>query len=264
MAVPGNRWMKTKRLITLSLTGFLVCLITTGLSWGNSALRNSGIADSYHHPLEQSQIEGVDTSMTVKVISGSTSGSGIIIAHRGNTYTVVTNHHVLIFGREKQNYSIKTLDNQVHLAQVIPTPFLKGYDLGLLRFDSSRIYTTANISSVIETTEKVWAVGFPAETGELFLQEGEIETITDKPFAGGYRLGFTASIKKGMSGGPLLNDRSEVIGINGIHKYPLWGNPYTFEDGTQAGRQEQSQMSQLSWAIPMETLIELIPEYVDM
>ncbi|MFM6409050.1 MAG: serine protease, partial [Microcystis sp.] len=60
-------------------------------------------------------------------------------------------------------------------------------------------------------------------------------------------------IKNGMSGGPLLNRQGKVIGINGIHAYPLWGKSYVFADGTVTSPALWEQMSRLCWAIPIRT-----------
>jgi serine protease Do len=254
--------LKKSRLVILASVSLLICFLNTGLSSSYSVLRNLGISANDTVKIDRSHPERSANSITVKVISGLTSGSGIIISHEGTKYRVITNDHVLIFGREKGNYSIKTPDNQIYPARIITINSLKGYDLGLLEFDSPQIYETAIISGEIQPSEIVWAAGFPSETAELFISEGEIQTIAPRSFAGGYQIGLTISIKKGMSGGPLLNDRGEVIGINGIHKYPLWGNPYIFQDGTRANMEEKSQMSQLSWAIPMDTLLKLLPQYI--
>ncbi|MGB7417004.1 MAG: serine protease, partial [Thermosynechococcaceae cyanobacterium] len=82
---------------------------------------------------------------------------------------------------------------------------------------------------------------------------GRISLISPKVLEGGYQLGYTNLIEKGMSGGPVLNTQGEVIAINGTHQEPLWGNPYRFADGTKPPLQMRPILLKSSWAIPMET-----------
>ncbi|WP_013321930.1 S1 family peptidase [Gloeothece verrucosa] len=213
------------------------------------------------------QLYQIAQSITVKVLSGQTSGSGILIQKQGEIYTVVTNNHVLVFGLTNQSYRIKTEDNQIHNAQVIKSVDFKKNDLGLLQFRSQNNYKVATISSLakINYEAEVYAAGFPAEidssSSEFVLSTGKIKMFSDLAFGGGYQIGSTNKVQKGMSGGPLLNRQGEIIGINGVHRYPLWGNPYVFEDGSVASPEKKQLMSQYSWAIPIQTFLNIAPEF---
>ena len=205
-------------------------------SWG----RQSQLADREETLLHQAK------SITVQVLSGNTSGSGILIHRNNNLYSVITNHHVLIFGEPTLNYRIKTPDGSIYPAKVISPPSLKNYDLGLLQFSTEQTYTTIQINPAVALTrgKTVYAAGFPAESNPndpqaLLLTKGKVEMFSQQSFSGGYQIGSSNLIKKGMSGGPLLSSQGELIGINGLHKYPLWGNPFTFEDGSTASSSNQ-------------------------
>jgi S1-C subfamily serine protease len=204
------------------------------------------------------------TAITVKVLSGETSGSGILIHKDNHKYTVLTNDHVLIFSRNK-TYQIKTPDGKIHAAQQVKAKSFSDYDLGLLEFYSPQNnYQVVPLSKslVKNKGQKVFAAGFPFEATQLVVNCGYLDVVNSRSFGGGYRLGLTLSVKKGMSGGPLLNEQGQVIGINGKHKYPLWGNPYIFDaDRSLANPQELNTMSRLSWAIPVETFLQLAPEF---
>ncbi|MBC6423922.1 MAG: trypsin-like peptidase domain-containing protein [Hormoscilla sp. SP12CHS1] len=76
-----------------------------------------------------------------------------------------------------------------------------------------------------------------------------------------YQIGYSNNIKKGMSGGPILNSEGKVIGVNGIHAYPLWGDPYRYEDGTPPSEAMRAAMKHLSWGIPIQTFAQLVPQY---
>lgn len=217
--------------------------------------------------LSAEQLYQLAQSITVKVLSGQNWGSGIIINHQGQVYTVVTNEHVLIFG-DGESYPIQTPDGQTHQADLVKTIHFGENDLGLLQFRSANAYTVASLgdSSQIAVGDEVFAAGFPFEAdpsqsqGFVFTT-GKISQLIDKVLVGGYQIGYTNDIEKGMSGGPLLNGQGKVIGINSMHKYPLWGNPYIFTDGSVASEVMQEQMSQLSWAVPVQTFLQLAPQF---
>jgi S1-C subfamily serine protease len=221
--------------------------------------------------LTEAQLQQQARLITVKVLSGQSSGSGIILKKQGQVYTVLTNQHVLIFGQSNQSYRIQTPDSQIYAAKTSKTANIKGGDLGLLTFHSQQKYQIASLSELVNFSqgEEVFAAGFPfagdgATTGGGFsFSKGRIQMWSDRAFGGGYQIGLTISLRKGMSGGPLINLQGKVIGINGIHKYPLWGNPYVFADNSIASMEEKKQMQQLSWAIPVQTFRQLVSHLPD-
>ncbi len=213
--------------------------------------------------LTEAKIKSLAESVTVKVLSGKNSGSGFILDREKGVYTVVTNEHVLIFGQEDNSYQIITPDGKKYLAKPVDNIDFKNQDLGLLTFNSVKNYPAVdlNLSAKAIVGEEVYAAGFPFSSDksipdEFIFSKGNIEMISDLSFRGGYQIGYTNTIKKGMSGGPIFNHKGQIIGINGRHKYPLWGNPYIFEDGTIASAEKKAEMSKLSWAIPIQTLLE--------
>jgi hypothetical protein len=116
---------------------------------------------------------------------------------------------------------------------------------------------------------EVYAAGFPYNSDannsqsiqeEFTFTEGKINMISELSFRGGYQIGYTNKIEKGMSGGPIFNNKGQIVGINGRHKYPIWGNPYVFEDGSIANPEKKEEMSQLSWGIPIQTFLKFSSE----
>ncbi|MDJ0799532.1 MAG: serine protease [Calothrix sp. MO_167.B12] len=196
--------------------------------------------------------------MTVKVFSGKTSGSGILVRGQGQVYTVVTNEHVLTPGYGKQ-YRIQTPDGRIYLATPLKTGKFADNDLGLLQFSSGKrkVYAIAswNTSSSLCPGDKAFAGGFPFSSPGFVFTTGQVSLLLPQTFEGGYQIGYTNHIRKGMSGGPLLNSQGKVVGINGKHAYPLWGDSYIFQDGSVTSQQQYQQMMQLSWAIPIQTFL---------
>jgi serine protease Do len=201
-------------------------------------------------------------AITVKVISGDDWGSGILIRQQGQRYTVLTNEHVLWIG---DRYTVQTYDGKQHVAQRQSSGKFGKNDLGLLEFSSvpSAVYPVAAIgcSLALSTGTPVYAAGFPlplmnASTKGFKFTAGKISLITSKALEGGYQVGYSNNIEKGMSGGPVLNAEGEVIAVNGMHQEPLWGDPYIYQDGSKPKSSLFSMFSRSSWAIPMETALQ--------
>jgi S1-C subfamily serine protease len=62
-----------------------------------------------------------------------------------------------------------------------------------------------------------------------------------------------------MSGGPLLNQKGELVGISGRHPV-LWENSDNYEDGSQPSPDLQTLINNSSWAIPSEQIIKVISD----
>ncbi|NMG09002.1 serine protease [Brasilonema sp. UFV-L1] len=215
------------------------------------------------------QLHHLAKSITVKVLAGGFLGSGILIKEQGSVYTVITNAHVMISGDPP--YRIQTPDGRVYEAklpnqvQKLNATSFKGKDLAILQFYSPRSrYAVASVGSAsnLSVGNQVFAAGFPfniegtQDVGFVF-KAGQVSWVLDKALEGGYRIGYTNDIQKGMSGGPLLNQQGKVVAINGMHAEPLWGEPYTYQDGTKPEAALRKRMSQYSWGIPIETFVEL-------
>jgi S1-C subfamily serine protease len=199
-------------------------------------------------------------NITVKVISEDNWGSGILVRRQGSSYTVLTNQHVLWIGN---NFTIQTPDGRSYAAQRDATTGFGKNDLGMLHFTSSpsTVYPIANLgcSLRLPSGTPVFAAGFPLPLTEQSTKgfkftSGSISLISKKAFEGGYQVGYSNTIEKGMSGGPVLNTKGEVIAVNGMHQEPLWGDPYIYQDGSKPTIGFNI-LSHSSWAIPIETVV---------
>ncbi|MEI6370845.1 MAG: serine protease [Aphanizomenon sp.] len=221
---------------------------------------------------DQQQIEQVEKEarlITVKILGRPITkrdrllGSGIILYIDNLTYGVITNNHVLQGGEAP--YSIQTPDGKIHRANpVVQKKQLRGNDLALLEFVADSEYRIATKSNQ-QATIGAWVMsaGFPlknskSKSGEFVIKPGKIQLVLDKALEGGYQIGFTNDIEKGMSGGPLLNSAGELVGINGLHANPIWGDPYVFKDGSYPTDAQREQISQYSWGISLETAKQLL------
>ncbi len=207
-------------------------------------------------------LEALSRAITVKVKAGRNGGSGILIRRQGQLYTVLTNRHVVTPGKP---YVIQTLDKRSHPANLLKKVDFRGNDLALLQFRSKTQYAIAALgrSDALVHDDLVISAGYPLDESSAqnrFLQStGKVSLIPKQPFVGGYQLGYTNLIFQGMSGGPVLNAKGEVVGINSLHPYPLWGDPYVFVDGSKPATQERSLIVRSSWAVPIDTFLCLAP-----
>jgi len=162
--------------------------------------------------------EGITVLIDYKDNSGN--GSGVIIKKQGNTYTVLTAAHVVanpkfkyeIVGNENQRYplnysTVKKLPNQL--------------DLAVVTFTSNNNYQVAKIGNS-DTSNRgtlAYVSGFPGKNAVI---NESILTVTEGKIAGssnklnnGYGLVYDITTKGGMSGGAVLNEKGELIGIHG-------------------------------------------------
>lgn len=222
--------------------------------------------------------------VTVRILTDSGSGSGVIIERRGQTYTILTNYHVVADNSER-DYSVLTADGQIHQAQWLQTAWFGNLDVALVQFNSPNPYKVVRIkdSNSLSVGDRVYASGFPAwhftRQGDTIssledtrdwgvrafrLTEGIIEMLSPKALSGGYEIGYSNDVVEGMSGGPVLNHQGELIGISGMLKYPLQGiEAHVFADGTMPSEQLFGQMEALSWAISFKKFKTRLKHYLE-
>jgi serine protease Do len=198
-------------------------------------------------------------AITVKIWAEKEAiGSGVIWQANQKTRRVVTNQHVIAAG--KKSFVIQTADGKAYSATVITPKSWAKLDLAALEFQSDLAYPTAKIDRLKQPQvgDVVVAAGFPRSTtgqsATLTIAKGTITHVLSKPLAEGYQVGYSNNVAKGMSGGPLVNQRGELVGINGIHSQPLWEAGEFYDDGTTVPEPLLSQIGQASWAIPVARL----------
>ena len=168
--------------------------------------------------LSRTEVGKIATEVTVQINSKTKYGSGVIIKKSGNTYTVLTAAHVVEI---PDTYEIKTFDGQRYQVNYNRSvKQLPGIDLAVVQFTSSQNYTVAKIGNSDESTlaTTAYVAGFLAPTraisnSVLNFTPGEITANGSQ--GDGYALIYDNNTQEGMSGGPVMNEKGELVGVHG-------------------------------------------------
>ena len=236
------------------------CLLLQNIREELMAPINERFAEPQYLPRSPEKIEQRAREITVKVISERNAASGILIDKRGSTYFVITNRHVL---QSDNNIKIGIFDDRLYSATLVKSVDFQSADLVLLSFQSNALYAAARLgkSSDLEIGAWVFSTGFPMRSQAWKFAEGQYTLSTPRPLQYGYAFGYSSAVEKGMSGGPVMDAYGRVIAINGVHANPLWGKPsYRYSNGDKPCDPINEEMTSLSWAIPVETIIKFMPD----
>jgi len=142
-------------------------------------------------------------------------GSGIIVRYKDGVYYALTNNHVVDDANE---ITIATKDGKEYSAQLVGKDERK--DLALVSFKTNDSYPLASLGDSDKVAVGNWAIAIGNPLGEQFsfsVTMGIISAVGRTGGPGGNINDFIqtdAPINQGNSGGPLVNIRGEVIGIN--------------------------------------------------
>ncbi len=140
-------------------------------------------------------------------------GSGVIIDPRG---FVLTNEHV-VHGAEDIRVTIADPDSRTYLGRVVATDMRS--DLAVLRIETRRAVVYANLGDSDAVRVGDWAIAIGNPFGlQQTVTVGVISALRqsfkiDNRLYSNF-LQTDAAINRGNSGGPLVNIRGEVIGVN--------------------------------------------------
>ena len=162
-------------------------------------------------------VRDIADKITVR-IDGANGGSGIIIKSAGNTYTVLTCWHVV---DKKGNYTVRTGDGKTYQVNYSTVKRIGDIDLAEFQFTSNENYRPVEIgnSSQVSAGSTVYAFGWAApdqvSKGREYVPLETTARIVSQP-VDEYALVLSNTVKPGMSGGPILDEQSRLIGVSGL------------------------------------------------
>jgi serine protease Do len=173
------------------------------------------IASSERASAASAEIVGRAHESVVQVRArGRGAGAGVIWDQKG---LVLTNQHVLAGRRSASKTSVVLLDGREFDAEVVKRG--RDLDLALLRVETGSALPAAPVgdSDALRVGQLVYAIGHPwgrlgAVTAGVVCGLG----VVGEPRERARYVQSDVSLAPGNSGGPLLNARGEVVGINSM------------------------------------------------
>ena len=141
----------------------------------------------------------------------SATGSGFVVDPKGY---IITNHHV-VEGADTIRVKL-TGDHSIHKARLIG--FDIETDLAVIKIDAGRTLPAVQIGNSDAVQVGDWAVAIGSPFGLESTVTAGIVSAKGRDIAGAQQfqrfIQTDAAINRGNSGGPLVNIRGEVIGVN--------------------------------------------------
>lgn len=165
-------------------------------------------------------VRRIARQITVKVVTQGPAGSGVLIKKNGSIYTILTAAHVLKNSNPGEEAYATTYDGVTHLLDTRMMRLGEEADIAIATFSSDKSYQVTNVGKFksLDILDEIYVSGFPLadqaiSISTITLTRGEVASIGS--FDDGYGFSYTAVTKAGMSGGPVLNQGGQLIGIHG-------------------------------------------------
>ncbi|PSB16634.1 hypothetical protein C7B65_21150 [Phormidesmis priestleyi ULC007] len=202
---------RSSKLVRFAITGLMAtqaAIATTVIS--EFTLTTPGI-DSTRAALAKSErLSGQDiyrkaAPAVVYIETEQGTGSGVIIDANG---LIVTNAHVV---EGAQQVAVELADGRKFMAQVVSQGTPGCVDLAVLKIQATKLPTiNFAAASSVEKGQEVFAIGYPKGTKPSSITRGGVSNVSIDQG----RIDTDVTLNPGNSGGALLNDRGELLGIN--------------------------------------------------
>lgn len=197
---------KTDSNVLLYLVFTLNLLLIFSLS-SSVAASTKGVFTQYKNRLAQIRIVDKTTN------SKTTIGSGFFVNNNG---LIATNYHVIskhVF--EPKQYRIEfVLHDHDKTKKIFPAKLINFdviHDLALLETKLTNTSFLKLNKTELKKGEKIFSIGNPLDLGMAIIV-GTYNGITDDSM--NERIHLSSAINSGMSGGPSITDKGNIIGVN--------------------------------------------------
>ena len=156
------------------------------------------------------QVVRASEAGVVRITNRAGSGSGFVVdAKRGYIFT---NAHVALGPSREVDHYVHFADGSVRIGKVVR--YHARLDIALLQvpLDESKPLTDLPFATSAEIGEPVLALGFPLSSKELTVTTGVVSAFQERNDV--EVIQTDSALNPGNSGGPLLNMRGEVVGMN--------------------------------------------------
>ena len=154
----------------------------------------------------------------VRIYTSSSVGAGVIVS---NDAIIITNEHVIEGGPK---IKIETIEGQILNAFMIVK--IKRYDIAFLFVKSSQLGSGISVVKLPDRVnysvgDTVFAIGHPQGLNHT-VTRGIVSAVNRKILSGNFPVMIyglkwiqtDTPVSRGHSGGPLINDRGEMVGLN--------------------------------------------------
>ena len=165
------------------------------------------------------QVVGITSTVTTTnyfgmTTSGAVSGSGFVLSEDGY---IITNYHVIEYAdKGGQGITVMLRDGTEYEARIVGKEEVN--DIAVLKIDAAGLspVTTGN-SDAIQVGDEIYAVGNPLGELEFSMSTGHVSAldrvVSTEEAEAISMFQIDAAVNPGNSGGPVYNNRGEVIGV---------------------------------------------------
>jgi len=188
------------------------------------------------------KVDDIAQQVTVRIdASDGSNGSGVIIGKNKNRYYILTNKHVVYDKPLNRLIATKVItpDGKEQAINPVNIQLMKGdLDLAIVSFDSVNNYQVATLGKYpinFNVQNIIFTHGFSSNrqgkytrqfTAGAFMPLAISSWVANDEFSlkNGYQMAYLNVSYGGMSGGPILDQDGQVIGINGAAENEMMTN----------------------------------------
>lgn len=205
----------------------------------------------------------IENPSIVKVKAENSVSTGLLVQQDMNDFYFVVSDHM--FTGSTKTICVFFPDIDYGLTAKLHHRGGDDIDLALLRVNTNQILRDEGANVFKEASYKigdqVFSLGYNL-SGKLLVKEGKIVYTLIQPLKGGYDVGISADIEKGMSGGGIFNEKGELVAITSIHANPLWETDLYYESGGIVEKETVSLISKYSMGISSRKLVQYLERQI--